>query len=83
MKKRHKLLREIHAEVRALGKEESEAVRRQYPIGCTVEWEHGRHTRIGEVIEYGYSTDVFVRTSHSERQRIDALRFLGDGTVRP
>lgn len=56
----------------------AEACKRAFPVGAWVSWSHGRHERIGEVIDHGgYGERLKVRSHVWERKYwIDANRVI-------
>ena len=77
--KQNPSLRELVKQRDAIEAKMTAAVRRQYPKGMYVSWEHGSYVRGGLVEDYGYRTDVFVRTVSGARIRRSATSFLEAG----
>lgn len=47
----------------------SRAIKKEFPLGRRVEWQHGIHQQLGIVVRHGYGTNVRVYNNGTGKER--------------
>lgn len=71
----HKHCGLILREIAALEKELAKHVRAAFPVGSSVAWDHGEHTRIATVVDHGWG-QLRVEGETGTRYWIDARKVI-------
>ena len=58
------------------------AIKKEFPVGSSVTWEHGLYQQFGKIVQHGYFTNVKVLNSHTRKERWTSVLSLNPRLAR-